>query len=124
MSPRLPVVSGADVVRALGKVGFSQIGQRGSHVKLANDAGRTTIVPMHRELAPGTLRSVLRQAGLTVEELVEFCRGQIATYKVPRYWRFVDEFPTTVTGKVQKYRMREVAITELGLQALAARNTA
>ncbi len=58
MSPRLPVVSGADVVRALGKVGFSQLSQRGSHVKLANEVGRTAIVPMHRELAPGTLRSV------------------------------------------------------------------
>jgi predicted RNA binding protein YcfA (HicA-like mRNA interferase family) len=71
MSPRLPVVSGADVVRALGKVGLSQLSQRGSHVKLANDAGRTAIVPMYRELAPGTLRSVLRQAGRTVEEFIE-----------------------------------------------------
>src|SRR5207302_6028722 len=53
-------------------------------------------------------------AAAAVEELVEFCRGRIATYKVPRYWRFVDEFPTTVTGKVQKYRMREAAIAELG----------
>lgn len=71
MSPRLPVASGADVVRALGKVGYSQLSQRGSHVKLGNDAGRTAIVPMHRELASGTLRSVLRQAGLTVEEFIE-----------------------------------------------------
>jgi predicted RNA binding protein YcfA (HicA-like mRNA interferase family) len=55
----------------LGKVGYSQLSQRGSHVKLGNDAGRTAIVPMHRELASGTLRSVLRQAGLTVEEFIE-----------------------------------------------------
>ena len=60
----------------------------------------------------------------TGEELIEFCRGQMATFKVPRYWRFVDEFPTTVTGKVQKYRMREAAIAELGLQAAAQQKTA
>jgi fatty-acyl-CoA synthase len=63
-------------------------------------------------------------AGAADEELVEFCRARIAVYKVPRYWRFVDEFPTTVTGKVQKYRMREIAIAELGLQPAAAQKTA
>lgn len=45
----------------------------------------------------------------------DFCRGRIAHYKVPRYVRFVAEFPTTVTGKVQKYRIREIMIAELGL---------
>ena len=68
MSPRLPVVSGQDTVRALRAVGFEQISQRGSHVKLRNTEGRTVIVPMHRELAPGTLRSILRQAALSAEE--------------------------------------------------------
>ena len=68
MNPRLPVVSGPDVVRALGKVGFSEISQRGSHVKLRHSDGRTAIVPVHRELAPGTLRSVLRQAGLSIDD--------------------------------------------------------
>lgn len=68
MTPRLPVVSGQDTVRALEKAGFRQISQRGSHVKLRNDAGRTAIVPLHRELAPGTLRSILRQADLPVDE--------------------------------------------------------
>ena len=68
MSPRLPVVSGQDVIRALRTVGFRQISQRGSHVKLRNDAGQTAIVPLHRELAPGTLRSILRQAELSIEE--------------------------------------------------------
>jgi fatty-acyl-CoA synthase len=63
-------------------------------------------------------------ASAAEEEFVEFCRGRIATNKVPRYWRFVDEFPTTVTGKVQKYRMREAAIAELGLQSAAAQKTA
>lgn len=69
MSPRLPVVSGSEVIRALTRIGFGEVGQRGSHVKLRHADGRTVIVPLHRELAPGTLRSILRQAGLPVEEL-------------------------------------------------------
>jgi fatty-acyl-CoA synthase len=52
----------------------------------------------------------------TGDELREACKGRIATYKIPRYWKFVDSFPMTVTGKVQKFRMREVAIEELGLR--------
>jgi fatty-acyl-CoA synthase len=51
------------------------------------------------------------------EELKEFCRGRIAHFKVPRYVRFVDEFPMTVTGKVQKFKMRDAAIAELGLES-------
>jgi fatty-acyl-CoA synthase len=58
------------------------------------------------------------------EELREWCRGQIATFKIPRYWRFVDEFPMTVTGKVQKFKMREASIAELGLEAAADTSTA
>ena len=50
------------------------------------------------------------------EEVRAFCRGRIAHYKVPRYVRFVDAFPTTVTGKVQKYLIREAMIAELGLE--------
>ncbi len=49
------------------------------------------------------------------EEIRDFCRGQIAHYKVPRYIKFVDEFPMTVTGKVQKFVMREMMIEELNL---------
>ena len=55
-------------------------------------------------------------AELTDVELREFCEGKIAHNKVPRYVKFVEEFPMTVTGKVQKFKMREVAIEELGLQ--------
>jgi fatty-acyl-CoA synthase len=51
----------------------------------------------------------------TPEEIREFCRGQIATYKIPRYVHFTSEFPLTVTGKVQKFRMREQMMVELGL---------
>jgi fatty-acyl-CoA synthase len=49
------------------------------------------------------------------EEIREFCRGQIAHYKVPRYVKFVDGFPMTVTGKIQKFIMREQTMRELGL---------
>jgi fatty-acyl-CoA synthase len=56
---------------------------------------------------------------VTAEQLVASCRGRIATYKIPRYWKFVDAYPMTVTGKTQKYRMRQIAIEELGLKAAA-----
>ena len=54
-------------------------------------------------------------AQLTEEAVREFCKGRIAHFKTPRYVRFADGFPMTVTGKVQKYKMREQAIEELGL---------
>ena len=63
-------------------------------------------------------------AELTAESLTEFCRGKIATYKIPRYWKFVDSFPMTVTGKVRKVEMREAAVKELGLERAAATQTA
>ena len=52
---------------------------------------------------------------LTEEDIRSFCQGQIAHYKVPRYLRFVDAFPMTVTGKIQKFKIREAMKTELGL---------
>jgi fatty-acyl-CoA synthase len=61
---------------------------------------------------------------LTDDAIKDFCRGQIAHFKVPRYIKFVDEFPMTVTGKVQKFKMRETAIDELGLEQAAAIATA
>ena len=61
---------------------------------------------------------------VTDGDLIAFCRGRIATFKIPRFWKFVDEFPTTVTGKVQKFRLREAAIAELGLQRASAQETA
>jgi fatty-acyl-CoA synthase len=64
------------------------------------------------------------EATLAEDELREFCRGQIAHYKIPRYIKFISEFPMTVTGKVQKYRLREMAIEELGLADAAAIATA
>src|SRR6266851_5542980 len=55
----------------------------------------------------------------TGEELALWCKGKIASYKIPRHWKFVDSFPMTVTGKIQKFKMREVAVEELGLEKAA-----
>ncbi len=52
---------------------------------------------------------------ITEEQLREFCKGKITHFKIPRYFKFVDEFPMTVTGKIQKFKMREISIAELGL---------
>jgi fatty-acyl-CoA synthase len=63
-------------------------------------------------------------ASVTGDELRAFCKGKIATYKIPRYWKFVDGFPMTVTGKIQKFKMREMAVEELKLQTAASIKTA
>ena len=62
---------------------------------------------------------IIVKPGETLDEdgIREFCKGRIAHYKVPKYIRFVDEFPMTVTGKIQKFRIRELMIEELQLQA-------
>ena len=67
------------------------------------------------------LRSGTQVSG---DELRDFCRGKIASYKIPRYWKFVDAFPMTVTGKVQKFKMREASVAELGLEKAASVRTA
>jgi len=54
-------------------------------------------------------------ATLTEEDVRDYCRGRLAHYKVPRYVRFVSEYPMTVTGKIQKFKIRDAAVTELGL---------
>jgi fatty-acyl-CoA synthase len=63
-------------------------------------------------------------AELTEEDIKDFCHGKIAHFKIPRYVKFVDGFPMTVTGKVQKFKMREIAIEELGLAEAATIATA
>ena len=63
-------------------------------------------------------------ADATEESIRDFCRGKIAHYKVPRYVKLTDEFPMTVTGKVQKFLMREQSIEELGLHTAASVQTA
>jgi fatty-acyl-CoA synthase len=60
----------------------------------------------------------------TAEEIRGYCHGQISSYKIPRYIHFTREFPMTVTGKIQKFRMREISIAELGLGQAAHADTA
>ncbi|HEY1163014.1 MAG TPA: AMP-binding protein [Candidatus Dormibacteraeota bacterium] len=63
-------------------------------------------------------------ATVTGEQLAAWCRGKIASFKIPRHWKLVDSFPMTVTGKVQKFKMRESAVEELGLEKAAGVQTA
>lgn len=59
---------------------------------------------------------------ITESELLEYCKGKIAHYKVPKYWKFVDEFPMTISGKIRKVEMREIAVKELGLDGFKHRS--
>ena len=71
--PRLPRVSGAEAIRALERLGFIQVRQRGSHVVLKRvgpDGVTGCVVPLHAELAIGTLRGLLKQAGVRAEDLI------------------------------------------------------
>ena len=68
---KLPVISGADCVKALGKIGFVVYLQRGSHITVVRkDPPSQATIPNHKELDRGTLRAIIRQSGLTVEEFV------------------------------------------------------
>jgi predicted RNA binding protein YcfA (HicA-like mRNA interferase family) len=71
--PELPRISGQEAVDALERLGFRRVRQRGSHVVMRRDTAddsRGCVVPLHRELATGTLRGILKQAGVTVSEFV------------------------------------------------------
>jgi predicted RNA binding protein YcfA (HicA-like mRNA interferase family) len=72
--PKLPSISGARLVRALKRAGFVELRQRGSHISLEKRTPEKTfrtVVPQHQALAKGTLSDILRQAGLTVEQLLD-----------------------------------------------------
>jgi predicted RNA binding protein YcfA (HicA-like mRNA interferase family) len=72
---KLPIISGVECVKALEKIGFVVDRQRGSHIILVREEPRTTVsVPEHKELDRGTLRSIIRQVGLSVDEFVELLR--------------------------------------------------
>lgn len=71
--PKLPRVSGADVVKALGRLGFVVARQRGSHIVLRRESSGC-VVPNHRELKTGTLAGVLKQAGVSIEDFIEALR--------------------------------------------------
>ena len=71
MSPRLPVVSGKEMIAALERVGYSVVRQRGSHVRMRHPESvsrRPVTVPLHRQLRRGLIRTLLRDASLTLEE--------------------------------------------------------
>ena len=74
---RLKPYSYKEVIKALGKLGFRAVRQRGSHLVLKGffkDRKRTVVVPKHREIAVGTLRGIMFQAGLTVEEFLKLTK--------------------------------------------------
>ncbi len=68
--PKLPVVSGKECRKALGKLGFEEARQRGSHVVMKRDESGC-VVPMHGEIKTGTLSGILKQAGVSVEKFIE-----------------------------------------------------
>jgi fatty-acyl-CoA synthase len=79
-----------------------------------------------RRLGEEVMAWVMLKSGesATEEDIKDFCRGHIAHYKIPRYIKFVSEFPMTITGKIQKFRMRELAIEELALEEASQVETA
>lgn len=68
--PRLPVLSGQEVVQKLERLGFRRVRQRGSHVVMRRDEAGC-VVPLHKEIKIGTLAGILRQAGLSADEFIE-----------------------------------------------------
>ena len=68
--PKLPVLSGREVIRALERIGFSQSRQRGSHVTLRRET-KVCVVPLHKELAIGTLTGILRQADVASDDFAQ-----------------------------------------------------
>ena len=74
MGNKLPRLSGKEVIKALSKIGFQPIRQKGSHViliKETNEGKRSTVVPMHKEIDKGTLLEIIRQSGLKREEFIK-----------------------------------------------------
>jgi fatty-acyl-CoA synthase len=78
----------------------------------------------HEKLGEAVAAWIRLKEPATEEEIREYCRGKIAHFKIPEYIRFVEEFPMTVTGKIQKFRMRELEIKQRGLEAAAKVETA
>ena len=104
--------------------------RRGREHLSARDRGVPPHAPEdHAGIRDRRARPALRGAGcawiavrdgetVTADEVRSFCHGQISTYKIPRYVRLTCDFPVTVTGKIQKFRMREISVEELGLSAI------
>ena len=71
-----------------------------------------------RKYGEQVMASIVLKKGvvMTEEEVKAFCRGRIANYKIPKYVKFVDSYPMTASGKIQKFKLREMAIRELQLE--------
>jgi predicted RNA binding protein YcfA (HicA-like mRNA interferase family) len=74
MSPKLPVVSGQQLIKAFGKIGYYVRAQQGSHVHLRHPVRPPLTVPAHKEIARGTLRAIIRQAGFSLDEFSELLK--------------------------------------------------
>lgn len=84
---RLPVLSSGELIKVLEQQGFRVIRQRGSHIVLQKRTAQTTtttVVPNHKELAPGTLRSILKRTGISAEDLLRLLTVLIGA--MPRLW--------------------------------------
>lgn len=69
--PKLPILSATDLVKALKKLGFTEVSQRGSHIKMQHADGRIAVIPNHKELKSGTLKKgILNPLGITVDQLL------------------------------------------------------
>lgn len=79
MSGKLPILSGEELVKLLVKQGFKKVGRKGSHIRLkkkSDDKTLITVVPMHKELARGTLLAILRQTEIEKEEFIKIVKGR------------------------------------------------
>ncbi|MBN1663046.1 MAG: type II toxin-antitoxin system HicA family toxin [Deltaproteobacteria bacterium] len=73
MNPKPPLISGRDLVKAFGKMGYRNVSQKGSHIKMKNDdTGSVSIIPDHKELDRWTLKSILKDAEITEEQLKKY----------------------------------------------------
>lgn len=75
MSDKIPVVSGAKMVKFLETLGFRQLGQKGSHIIVSKEGGNEFVVPKHKELKKGTMTAILRQAKISREEFIRAMRS-------------------------------------------------
>ncbi len=74
--PKLPIVSSNDLLRALSKIGFEKVSQRGSHIKVRDKSGRVATIPNHKQLKPGTLKKgILNPLGISTEEFIELLKS-------------------------------------------------
>ncbi len=72
--PRIPVLSGRDVIKALSKIGYSFDHQTGSHVILINEQNKRITVPMHDEIGKGLLKAILKQANISMDEFLKLLK--------------------------------------------------